>query len=62
MKLLASASSGRSLSARALSVTSFLVSKRAGHSSIATTIGTYIHAEDADDEAAAEIAEKLMQN
>jgi integrase len=38
------------------------VSKRAGHSSIATTIGTYIHAEDADDEAAAEIAEKLMQN
>jgi integrase len=37
------------------------VSTRAGHSSIATTIGTYVHAEDADDEAAAEIAEKLMQ-
>jgi integrase len=37
------------------------VSKRAGHSSIATTISTYVHAEDADDAAAAEVAEKLMR-
>jgi len=38
------------------------VSKRAGHSSIATTIATYVHAEDADDEAAAVVAEKLMRH
>jgi integrase len=37
------------------------VSKRAGHSTIATTIATYVHAEDADDEAAAAVAEKLMR-
>jgi integrase len=32
------------------------VSKRAGHSTIATTIATYVHAEEADDEAAAAVA------
>jgi integrase len=37
------------------------VSKRAGHSTIATTISTYVHAEDADDEAAAAVTEKLMR-
>jgi integrase len=37
------------------------VSKRAGHSTIATTIATYVHAEGADDEAAAAVAEKLMR-
>ena len=37
------------------------VSKRAGHATIATTIATYVHADDADDLAAAEAAEKLMR-
>ena len=37
------------------------VSKRAGHSSIGTTISTYVHADDGDDEAAAAAAEKLMR-
>jgi integrase len=32
------------------------VSARAGHSTIATTLGTYVHAEDADDEKAATVA------
>lgn len=36
------------------------VSRRAGHASIATTISTYVHAEEAGDEAAAQVAEKLM--
>ena len=38
------------------------VSKRAGHSTIATTIATYVHAEDADDEAAALVAAGLMRS
>jgi integrase len=37
------------------------VSKRAGHSTIATTIATYVHADDADDEAAAAVAGGLMR-
>jgi integrase len=37
------------------------VSKRAGHATIATTIATYVHADDADDEAAAAVAERLMR-
>jgi integrase len=36
------------------------VSKRAGHSTIATTIATYVHAEDADDDAAAAIASRFL--
>jgi integrase len=37
------------------------VSKRAGHSSIATTIATYVHADDADDAAAADVIAGLMR-
>jgi integrase len=37
------------------------VSKRAGHSSIATTIATYVHADDADDTAAANVISGLMR-
>jgi integrase len=37
------------------------VSKRAGHSTIATTIATYVHADDADDEAAAAVAGRFMR-
>ncbi len=37
------------------------VSKRAGHSSIATTIATYVHADDADDIAAADVISGLMR-
>ena len=36
------------------------VSKRAGHSTIATTIATYVHAEASDDQAAAAVASGLM--
>jgi integrase len=36
------------------------VSKRAGHSTIATTIATYVHADDTDDEAAAAVAGGLL--
>lgn len=37
------------------------VSKRAGHSTIATTIATYVHAEAADDDMAADVAGGLMR-
>jgi len=37
------------------------VSKRAGHSTIATTLNTYTHADEADDEAAAAVAGGLMR-
>jgi len=37
------------------------VSKRAGHSSIATTIATYVHADEADDAAAADAIAGLMR-
>jgi integrase len=37
------------------------VSKRAGHSSIATTIATYVHADEADDAAAADVIAGLMR-
>jgi hypothetical protein len=36
-------------------------SVRAGHSTIATTIATYVHAEDADDAAAAAVVSKFMR-
>jgi integrase len=37
------------------------VSKRAGHSTIATTIATYVHARDEDDVKAANVISKLMR-